>query len=107
TLLEKRGDAAGAAEARSRSLAIAAENDINTYGYQLMAAGKVDSAIVMFRKNVKDYPKSWNTYDSLGEALAQAGDKKKAAEAYARARQLVRDPVQQKRIDGILAGLRG
>jgi hypothetical protein len=107
TLLEKRGDVAGATQARTRALAIAGENDINAYGYQLMAQGKTDSAIAVFRKNVKDHPKSWNTYDSLGEALAQKGDKKKAVQAYTKARQMVQDPVQQKRIEGILAGLDG
>ena len=106
-LLEKRGDVAGATEARTKALALAGENDINNYGYQLMAAGKVDSAIAMFRRNAKDHPKSWNAYDSLGEALAQKGDKKSALAAYAKARQLVQDPTQQKRIDGILAGLKG
>jgi hypothetical protein len=106
-LLEKRGDAAGAEKARTRALAMAAEADINAYGYQLLGQGKVDSALAMFRKNVKDYPKSWNTYDSLGEALAQKGDKKGAVEAYTKARRMTQDPVQQKRIDGVLAGLKG
>jgi predicted negative regulator of RcsB-dependent stress response len=54
---------------------------------------------------VKDYPRSWNTYDSLGEALAKKGDKKRAVEAYAKARQMTGDPNQRKRIDGILATL--
>lgn len=106
-LLEKRGDTAGAAQARTRAMALAGENDMNAYGYQLLGAGKVDSAIAVFRKNTKDYPKSWNTFDSLGEALAQKGDRKRAVEAYTKARAMVQDPVQQKRIDGILAGLKG
>jgi predicted Zn-dependent protease len=49
---------------------------VNTYGYLLMGQGKVDSALVIFRKNIKDHPKSWNTYDSLAEAYAKKGDKK-------------------------------
>ena len=106
-LLEKRGDAAGAARARNRALAIAGEADMNAYGYQLLGAGKVDSAIAVFRRNTKDYPRSWNTFDSLGEALAQKGDRKRALEAYRKARAMTQDPVQQKRIDGLLAGLEG
>jgi tetratricopeptide (TPR) repeat protein len=104
-LLEKQGDAATAAALRSRSFALAGEADINTYGYQLLGEGKTDSAIVMFRKNVKDYPRSWNVYDSLGEGLAKKGERKQAREAYTKARKMVQDPNQQKRIDGILAGL--
>ncbi len=106
TLLEKLGDATNAAELRRRSLELAAEPDINAYGYQLLGEGKVDSAIVIFRKNVKDYPKSWNTYDSLGEAFAKKGDKRRAIEQYTKAREMTKDPAQQRRIAGILAGLR-
>jgi hypothetical protein len=104
-LLEKQGDATGAEELRRRSFTVAVEADWNAYGYMLMNQEKVDSAIAVFRKNVKDYPRSWNTYDSLGEALAKKGDKKRAVEAYTKARQLTGDPNQRKRIDGILATL--
>jgi tetratricopeptide (TPR) repeat protein len=106
TLLEKMGDVTNAAQLRRRSFELAGEADINAYGYQLLGAGKVDSAIVVFRKNVKDYPKSWNVYDSLGEAYAKKGDKRRAAEQYTKARELTKDPAQQRRIAGILAGLR-
>ncbi|HUQ15934.1 MAG TPA: DUF2911 domain-containing protein [Gemmatimonadales bacterium] len=106
TLLEKMGDTTNAAQLRRRSFELAGEADINAYGYQLLGAGKVDSAIVVFRKNVKDYPKSWNTYDSLGEAYAKKGDKRRAVEQYTKAREMTKDPVQQQRIAGILAGLR-
>ena len=106
TLLEKLGDATNAAQLRSRSFELAAEPDINAYGYQLLGEGKVDSAIVVFQKNVKDYPRSWNTHDSLGEAYAKKGDKRRAVEHYGKAREMTKDPAQQRRIAGILAGLR-
>ena len=106
TLLEKMGDTANAAQLRQRSLGLATEPDMNAYGYQLIAQGKLDSAIVVFQKNVKDYPKSWNAYDSLGEAYATNGDKKKAVQFYSKARDMTTDPNQKKRIAGILAGLR-
>jgi len=106
TLLEKQGDAANAASLRKRAFDIATEPDMNNYGYQLLGEGKVDSAIVVFQKNVKDYPKSWNTYDSLGEAYATKGDKKKAREQYNKALAMTKNPAQQQRISGILAGLK-
>ena len=105
-LLELRGDSAGAAGLRRTAFGLATENEINLYGYQLMGQGKVDSAIVVLRKNTKDYPKSWNTYDSLGEAYARKGDKKLAVRAYSKARTMVQDPTQRSRIVGVLAGLR-
>jgi tetratricopeptide (TPR) repeat protein len=105
TLLEKLGDPTNAASLRQRAFELATEPDVNAYGYQLLGEGKVDSAIVVFQKNAKDYPKSWNVYDSLGEAYAVKGDKKKARESYNKALAMARSPAQQQRISGILAGL--
>jgi tetratricopeptide (TPR) repeat protein len=106
TLLEKLGDAASAESLRRRSLELATEPDMNNYGYQLLGQGKVDSAIAVFQKNVKDYPRSWNVYDSLAEAYATKGDKKKARELYGKAMAMTQDPNQKQRISGILAGLK-
>ena len=106
TLLEKLGDPTNAETLRRRAFTLATEPDINAYGYQLLGEGKVDSAIVVFQKNVKDYPRSWNAYDSLGEAYAVKGDKRKAREQYGKALALKKDPAQQQRISGILAGLK-
>lgn len=106
-LLEKRGDQAQATALRRRSLEIANEADMNTYGYVLMGQGKVDSAIAVFRKNTKDYPRSWNTFDSLAEAYAKKGDKKQAIQNYTKAQAMVQNPAQKKRIEGILASLQG
>ncbi|MGH7702814.1 MAG: hypothetical protein ACREMO_06945, partial [Gemmatimonadales bacterium] len=105
-LLDKRGDAAGAATLRARSLTIVTEVDLNLYGYQLMGAGKTDEAIEVFKKNVKDYPASWNTYDSLGEAYLAKGDKRLALANYQKAFDMVKDETQKKRIQGVLATLR-
>jgi hypothetical protein len=105
-LLEKSGDTAAAATLRRRGLELATEQDINAYGYELLGEGKVDSAIVVFGKNVQDHPRSWNVYDSLGEAYAVKGDKRRARELYTRARAMTKDPGQRQRIAGILEGLK-
>jgi len=60
----------------------AAENNLNTAGYQLINAKKIKDAIDVFKMNVKLYPNSWNTWDSLGEAYALDGNKKLAIENY-------------------------
>jgi tetratricopeptide (TPR) repeat protein len=101
-LLEAKGDTAAAAALRDKAMKIATEADINARGYQLLGAGKTDEAIAMFRKNVKDHPASWNTYDSLGEAYDRKGDKKLAAENYRKALGMTQDPEQKKRIEGVL-----
>ena len=60
----------------------AIENDLNNAGYQLIAANRTKEAIEVFALNVKLFPNAWNTYDSLGEAYALAGNKKLAIENY-------------------------
>lgn len=60
------------------AVAIANENELNTYGYTLMNAGQHDKAIEIFTLNTKRYPKSANTFDSLGEGFVTKGDKKNA-----------------------------
>ncbi|NNF57476.1 MAG: DUF2911 domain-containing protein [Rhodothermaceae bacterium] len=86
--------------------AAATENDVNAYGYLLLSAGRTDDALVVFRKNVADYPQSWNPHDSLGETLAGIGQTAEAIQHYQHARDLA-PPQQHARIDGILAQLRG
>jgi len=104
-VLERRGDATSAAQLRDEALKVATEADVNAYGYELMGAGKVDEAIAVFRKNVADHPGSWNTYDSLGEALAQKGLAAEAVTQYTKALGMVGDDTNKTRIRGILAKL--
>jgi len=104
-ILEKKGDAKAASDLRAQAMKFATEVDVNNRGYQLLAEKKYSEAIALFRKNVKDYPNSWNCYDSLGEALETTGDKKGAIENYSKALSMVKDPADQKRIGAILARL--
>ncbi len=104
-VLERKGEAPAAVALREEAMKVATEADINAYGYELMGAGKVDEAIAAFRKNVADHPGSWNTYDSLGEALAQKGQTAEAVVQYTKALQMVGDDTNKKRISGILAKL--
>jgi tetratricopeptide (TPR) repeat protein len=66
----------------NEGLGIATENEINNYGYQLMGLGQNDKAIEMFILNTKRFPKSPNTWDSLGEAYAGKGDTKNAINSF-------------------------
>ena len=106
TILERKGETAEAEALRTRAMGIATEADINAYGYQLLGQQKIDEAIATFAKNVKDHPDSWNVYDSLADAYSRKGDRKQAIANYERAKKMVKDPAQVKRIDGELAKLR-
>jgi len=77
-ILKARGMTEEAGKLMNDAIAIANENELNAYGYQLLNAGQHDKAIEMFVLNTKRFPKSANCFDSLGEGYATKGDKKNA-----------------------------
>lgn len=105
-ILEKQGKAKDAADVRTKAQALATESDLNQAGYRLISEHKLDDAIKVFQANAERFPDSWNAQDSLGEALAQKGDKAGAIAAYTKASQLVKEPAQKKRIDATIARLK-
>jgi tetratricopeptide (TPR) repeat protein len=58
------------------------EDELNTLGYQLIKEKQVKQAIRIFQLNVDAYPNSANTWDSLGEAYMDDGDKAQAIAFY-------------------------
>ena len=66
------------------------EDLLNDVGYELMAVGKLPAAITVFRRNVAEYPRASNPYDSLGEAYIEHGDRALAIQNYERS--LALDP---------------
>jgi Protein of unknown function (DUF2911) len=103
---EKRGDKTKAEALRADAMKIAEEGDLNIFGYQLMQQKKMEEAIAIFLRNVKEHPQSWNVYDSLAEAYAAKGDKGGAVENYSRALSLVKDDANKKRITDVLTKLK-
>ena len=61
------------------------ERDVNALGYRLAASGPSEQAIQAFRINTRAFPRSANTFDSLGEALLGAGYRDAAIAAYRQA----------------------
>lgn len=105
-VLSKKGDAAGADALKKEALSIATEAEVNAYGYQLLGQQKVDDAIAMFAKNVKDHPQSWNAQDSLAEAYAIKGDRKRALEHYTKAMNMTTADIQKTRIAAVIEQLK-
>jgi tetratricopeptide (TPR) repeat protein len=64
------------------------ESDINRLGYEFMNAKKLDQAVFVLKLNVEIYPGSFNTWDSLGEAYMNRGEKELAIENYAKSLEL-------------------
>jgi len=72
----------------------APEAQVNQFGYELMGENDVQTALEVFKLNVKKHPDSWNAYDSMAEAYANTGDKKQAITNYKMA--LEKAPEDQK-----------
>ncbi len=55
---------------------------LNSLGYRLLRADRIEDAIAIFELNVAEYPDASNPYDSLGEAYLAAGDTARAIVNY-------------------------
>ena len=64
------------------------EKTLNTLGYEQLRAKRTDEAVALFKLNVELYPKSFNTYDSLGEAYMVQGDNEAAIRNYRKSLEL-------------------
>lgn len=58
------------------------EIDLNAKGYELIKRGFYKKAIEIFKLEVISFPKSFDAYDSLGEAYMKDGQINKAIKAY-------------------------
>jgi len=60
------------------------ESQLNNLGYTLLQMERIADAIKIFQLNVDNFPKSFNVYDSLGEAYMINGELELAVEYYKR-----------------------
>jgi tetratricopeptide (TPR) repeat protein len=77
-LLKNAGDSIGSAKLLKNAEPFLTDVDLNAYGYQLLGEKKYTEAIDALKLNTVKHPDNPNTWDSLGEAYALAGDKKNA-----------------------------
>jgi tetratricopeptide (TPR) repeat protein len=71
--------------AREPASSVEAEARLNGYGYMLLQRGDAANAVQVFRLAAAAFPASANAQDSLGDALAAAGDTAAAITAYQQA----------------------
>ena len=60
----------------------ATERDFNRLGYQFLRLQKNENSLQTFNTGTLIFPKSWNIYDSYGEALLQCDKKEEAIKMY-------------------------
>ena len=75
------------------------ESQINELGYAYMQMGKWDRSAAFFKMNTENYPKSGNTFDSLGDLYSTRGDHQKAVDAYTKALTLYDNPDTKKKLE--------
>jgi CubicO group peptidase (beta-lactamase class C family) len=75
------------------------ESEMNVCGYEFINLKKFEEAIAVFKLNTEAFPKSSNTYDSLGEAYMLHGDRDLAIRNYQKSLEL--DPKNTNAIDKI------
>jgi CubicO group peptidase (beta-lactamase class C family) len=62
-----------------------AEDRMNSIGYQLMRAEKIDEAVEVWKQNTIDFPESGNAWDSLAEGYMTLGENTLAIQCYEKA----------------------
>jgi CubicO group peptidase (beta-lactamase class C family) len=81
------------------------EENMNNWGYALMAHHEIKEALSIFKMIVALSPASWNAYDSYGEALLKNGDKAEVVKMYRKSVEL--NPANENGkmvLDGLLQG---
>jgi tetratricopeptide (TPR) repeat protein len=64
------------------------ENTLNVAAYRLLGQNKLNEALEIFIFITKQFPESWNAFDSLGEAYMLAGNKELAIKNYEKSLEL-------------------
>lgn len=80
-LLRRAGNEEEADATMARALELATPLQVHGYGRQLIAQGKVDEAMEIFRRNARENPDTWFVHIGLARGLSAQGDLEAAAEA--------------------------
>ena len=75
------------------------EDLVNQMGYGFLQQNQPAKSYAFFKMNTENYPKSGNTFDSLGDYYSAAGDRDKAIEAYAKCLTLWDNPDTRKKLE--------
>ena len=75
------------------------EQTINNFGYGFLFNKKFDKAYAFFKLNIDNYPKSFNTYDSMGDYYVAKGDTVNAIEFFSKALNLKEFPQTRQKLE--------
>lgn len=86
--LDEGNDIVEAALRDGRARRVLDEESINRMGYEALRTGGIETATAVFRFNTEAFPRSFNAWDSLAEALMVAGENELAIRNYRRSLEL-------------------
>jgi predicted alpha/beta superfamily hydrolase len=75
------------------------EELVNMLGYTFLQRSQPGKSAAFFKMNTENYPKSANTFDSLGDLYSETGDREKAIQAYTQALSLSDNPDTRKKLE--------
>lgn len=74
----------------------------NALAYRFMGEGRMTESEMLFKLNIKNYPNSFNVYDSLGEFHEAQGNKQNAIELYKKALSIREFPATREKLESLL-----
>lgn len=80
------------------------EEIINNLGCDVLERKQYAKAEGLFKINVKNYPESYNVYDSYGDYFLAIGDKSKAIEYFKKALSIKENPESRKKFNKLSSG---
>jgi tetratricopeptide (TPR) repeat protein len=98
-IVAKKGNAADAAETKSKAQAVATENDAVEFAYGMLEAKRVEEAIMAFQECTQKFSSSAAGFSGLGNALMAKNDKAGALAAYEKSFGLMKDSPDKKRLE--------
>ena len=101
-ILEKQGKSGPAKELKEKAIAAGSNQELNTYGYQLLYGGKTKEAVEIFEANVAKNGDDPNVWDSLGEGYLMSGEMAKASEALKKCLSLNPPPVLKTHAEALM-----
>ena len=79
------------------------ESLVNQLGYIFMKNDQKKQAQAIFDFNIKNYPKSANVYDSMGDCYESQSNTVKAIECFKKAYEIGKSPESKEKLDKLVA----
>ncbi len=77
------------------------EQFVNSLAYNFLGKKQFEKSYSFFELNIRNFPESFNVYDSMGDYYKAKGDNKKAKENFEKALRIMDNPITRGKLDKI------